>query len=122
MDLIKENGLDLMISYYDERSFVINGKEYITNLYINSLDQIVSVDKNQSSSSAIIKKATSSDGRDEIFLIGTGAKVDHDMMIELLSHPSNYPFEIMNTASAVRTFNIIKSDGRKVSAILLLNH
>jgi uncharacterized protein len=122
MDLIKESGLNLMISYYDERSFVINGKEYSTNLYINSLDHIASMDKAESNSNTIIQKAISLNSVDEIFLIGTGASLNHDMMIELLSHSSNYPFEVMNTASAVRTFNIVKSDGRKVSAILLLNH
>lgn len=58
----------------------------------------------------------------EILLLGTGEKIQFPAP-ELMSLPASrgIGLEIMDTAAACRTYNILVSENRQVVAILLLN-
>lgn len=57
----------------------------------------------------------------ELVLIGTGSK-QHFPSAAILSPliQANLGYEIMDTAAACRTFNLLATDGRKVAAALLI--
>jgi len=59
--------------------------------------------------------------RPEILLVGTGPQLrwpEHDVTAHLLSH--GIGVEVMDTAAACRTYNILMADERKVAAALLM--
>ncbi|MDH5571682.1 MAG: Mth938-like domain-containing protein [Gammaproteobacteria bacterium] len=58
----------------------------------------------------------------ELVLLGTGARLQFPVS-EILAplHQRGIGLEIMDTAAACRTFNILMSEGRKVAAALLIN-
>ena len=121
MELVKENNLPLIISYYDDQSFIINEIKYTSHLYISSTGDIRLIDSSQFVEQKIIVFTKSFVTVPEILLIGTGRNVNHLLMMNLMAGTNTYPFEIMNTSSAIRTFNVIKSEGRKIEALLQLN-
>ncbi len=57
----------------------------------------------------------------EIVLIGTGATIrfPHPRLMRALTD-AQIGFEVMDTAAACRTFNILAAEGRKVVAALLI--
>jgi len=57
----------------------------------------------------------------EILLIGTGARLRFpDPVCMKLLAESGIGFEIMDTAAACRTYNILMSEGRNVAAALII--
>jgi uncharacterized protein len=62
------------------------------------------------------------DQQPEIFILGTGEKqiFPSGHLFDLLAD-KNIGVEVMNTAAACRTFNVLASEGRKVIAALLIH-
>lgn len=57
----------------------------------------------------------------EILLIGTGAKISFPPVACLkLLVEANIGFEVMDTAAACRTYNILMAEGRNVAAALII--
>lgn len=59
----------------------------------------------------------------EILLLGTGAKL-HMLGTPFLAHAlkQGVGLEVMDTAAACRTFNILVGEGRRVAAGLIIEH
>ena len=58
--------------------------------------------------------------RPEVVLLGTGETLQFpDMVIMSSFMEQGIGFEVMNTAAACRTYNILMNEGRKVAAALL---
>jgi len=58
----------------------------------------------------------------EIILLGTGSKMQFPKPdILQVAYSKNIGIEVMDTAAACRTYNMLASDGRKVVAGLILN-
>ena len=57
----------------------------------------------------------------EVLLLGTGAQLrfPHPSLLAEL-HPQGIGGEVMDTAAACRTYNILVSEGRRVAAALLM--
>ena len=61
------------------------------------------------------------DGATEMILLGTGAEnifPPRDLMFAFARR--GIGFEVMDTAAAARTFNVLASEGRRVAAVLYL--
>lgn len=109
------------INRYDTGKAIINHEVYTRSLIITP-DQLITDWPPQAITEltphhlqAIIKLMP------EVVLIGTGEKqVFPDSKIFASLYNKNIGIEIMNTAAACRTFNILASEGRKVTAGLIL--
>mgnify|MGYP001812354238 CR=1 FL=1 len=111
-----------IINEYDEISVTINREQFQSSLYVSPDTLIRDLpikshkDLNDKSLQIIL------DLKPELVIIGTGPK-------QIFPHPSimglfadhNIGLEIMNHASACRTYTILSAEQRKVGMILILN-
>ena len=111
-----------IINEYDEISVTINREQFLSSLYVSPDTLIRDLpikshkDLNDKSLQIIL------DLKPELVIIGTGPK-------QIFTHPSimglfadhNIGLEIMNHASACRTYTILSAEQRKVGMILILN-
>jgi uncharacterized protein len=91
-------------------SLILTGREVITNWEPNQLLELTA-----SHMETVLSLEP------ELVLLGTGAR-QHFPAMEILTrfHRAQIGIEVMDTAAACRTFNILVAEGRKVAAALLM--
>ena len=109
-----------LISHFDDQHFMINERRFTNSLIVTSdfvdhwqidnLDELSSQDFEQ----LLIH-------RPELVLLGTGASAQfpHPSISQPLIQ-AQIGLEVMDTASACRTFNVLADDHRRVAALLFL--
>jgi uncharacterized protein len=114
-----------VITGYSKGSFLINEERYSGNIII-SRDKIWTWDNcdidnlSKESFETIIKDVTSKASRGNIILL-VGLGENHKVASFKLSHALsvyNINIDIMSTAAACRTYNILLAEGREVYAAL----
>ena len=91
-------------------SFALSGNEIIRDWQASSVDQLCEADFEQ-----LLAE------NPEMILLGTGAKPEfppRELVFSLARR--GIGLEVMDTAAACRTFNILVGDGRKVAAVLIV--
>ena len=102
---------------YTEKSVTFNGVEHFESIRI---DRDANVSIWNVESGILLKDFENLQIIDnEIVIIGTGFKIDYrndNLIIDSISENANY--EIMDSVSAIRTFNVLKTENRIVSIFL----
>jgi uncharacterized protein len=123
MKLFREVNADLnLVTAYDTSSVSINGQTYTESLVLMP-DQLLTpwIGKRSLPELALEDVAVLRDLKRPVVLIGTGAKQRfpaHALLVPLIE--AGIGFEIMDTGSACRTYNILASEGRNVAAALII--
>jgi uncharacterized protein len=111
-----------IINEYAENSVTINREQFFSSLYI-SPDRLIRdipiqslEDMNRQSLQVIF------DLKPEVVILGTGVKqvFPHPSIVGLFAE-HGIGLEIMNHASACRTYTILSAEHRKVGMILIMN-
>ena len=103
-------------------SFVeINKKKYAQNLIVMANKLILDWQTTDFASLTEAHFAQIVALKPEVVLLGTGEKHQflHPKILQKLTE-NNIPLECMSTAAACRTYNILMSEGRNVTAALLI--
>lgn len=107
-------------SYHPNTAFIINRLAYshsvlISSQYLSKWSPTSVEEITEESLEEVLKLKTS------IVLIGTGEKLQfpqQSLLIPLMK--AGVGFEIMNTSAACRTFEVLASEGRSITAGLIL--
>lgn len=123
MQLTLDNpGQSNIITAYDNDGFSINGQRYTCSLMLSPewLD-----DKNQPASVDALNAALAHsliDRSPDLVIVGSGSRlVFPEMEFSATLLQSNIGCEVMDTAAACRTYNVLAGEYRNVLAILILN-
>lgn len=121
MQLSIDSGAGLMIQDYSAGKIRINGNDYLCSLILTP-QQVISNWRPQHFADLIVADFTPIiDLQPDVILWGIGAEMvfpDHKLLSEV--HAARIGIEVMTTAAACRTYNLLMSDGRKVVAALML--
>ncbi len=120
MDLHKETNTELLISYYDESKIIINNNIFSSSLCITTDYKIHEVDDKIFEINALSQILANIEQEPEIIVIGTGNQTDTLLLqsIKKIQSKMSTGIELMNTPSAIRTINLLISEGRKVFSLL----
>lgn len=108
-----------LIDAYDENSVTVGGVEYRSALIVQPSGEILSW--------ALAGNGLSAEGvavlaqhKPAVVLIGTGVKqrFPHPSVLRALIE-ARIGYEVMDTGSACRTYNLLAAEGRKVLAALI---
>ena len=100
----------------------IDGERFYQSLLIDWSGQRMTYEASFNDSLNSPELATLLQMQPEILLIGSGTQkmqIPHSELARLTSQ--NMGIEVMDTAAACRTYNVLASENRKVAAILLLH-
>jgi uncharacterized protein len=110
-----------LITGYDDSFVEINKRRYAQNLIVMA-DKLI-LDWQATDFASLVEAHFEEliDLRPEVVLLGTGEKHQflHPKIYQNLT-AQNIPLECMTTAAACRTYNFLMSEGRNVSAALLI--
>lgn len=109
-----------LIEAYGPEGFRIGGKQYATSVLVSpTVTQPLSLTLDTLNAASLLPLL---DAQTEVLLIGTGMR--HEMVapaLRMALKARGIASDSMDTGAAARTFNILLSEGRKVSAALILN-
>ncbi len=112
------------ISSYAKSYIVIKNKKYFNNIIIFGSDVDNVVDPQFLSQEGLVKNKIQDLKAENLdfILFGTGKKIEQLLpsTIKFVIN-TNVPFEIMNSCSAYKTYNILLSQGKKVLSFLKLD-
>jgi len=115
------NGSGYYIRAYDEQSILIGESSYTTPILISTQSLLENWTNKSLSELHYSDFANAESLEPDILLFGSGKKLvfpDFDI-IRQLRH-KNISLEVMDTAAACRTFNVLRSEDRHVVAVLML--
>jgi uncharacterized protein len=120
MDIQENQSTDrCIITHYTANSITIDQQTYEESLLIRA-DHCEVLTAQHITDVHIELLSHATEPTPEIFLLGTGTTAVPlpPTILDFLSN-KKLPFEFMRTESAIRTFNTLIHDGRKVTAILI---
>ena len=123
MKLQPDQSASLTVTSYAATWIAINGVRYPHNLLINSKGLVLKWPCEKFVDIQVSHLDLIEPIHAEIILLGCGNKqlfVPPELFGEFISR--NMGLETMNTAAACRTFNFLASEGRRVAAVLFLEH
>jgi len=115
------NDSGFIISSYKEGALQVGNNTFSSPVLISS-DELVENWAQNSLAELVIKDfALALEWEPEILLFGSGVTLQFpDFKIIRELRACNISLEVMDTAAAARTFNVLRSEGRHVIAALLL--
>lgn len=118
---LDDNEMAHQISHFDAEKFTINKRDYKVSI-VASVNKILCPWTEKSASQLTTEDFTPIlNCKPQIIIIGTGSQmVALDPQIIAAVQSQKVGIEVMDTAAAVRTFNVLISEGRNVAAGLLL--
>lgn len=113
----------LYFSEYTDDFVAINGQKYSVSIRINNT-QVTELNEFDFScfNEAIFQEALDEANKPEVIIIGCGVTqkfIDPKIIAKLASN--GIGIEVMRTPSAIKTFNLLRSDDRSVWAWILPN-
>lgn len=122
MQFVQDTGEGFEIKAYDAESIQVDETTYYCSLII-SADAVIEVQNLRMHTDIDITLSDQFDpAKTELILIGTGDR--HEFLAPQLHSEflgKGFVIEVMTTAAACRTYNVLMSEGRKVAAILIIN-
>jgi uncharacterized protein len=122
MLLTRENPAQInQIQSYDDAAFVVNGQRFTSSLIVRAEDPVEIWSLAEFAALRVEDVAHLAALKPALVLLGTG-KRQRFPPVRLLEPliTAGIGFEIMDTGSACRTFNLLASEGRDVLAALVL--
>ena len=112
------------ISSYGENYIVIKNQKYIKNIIISELKIYENIKDEQFYNYNYVKERINENkvGKNIFLLFGTGKKIEFlpNKILEFLV-ASKISYEVMTSISAIKTYNVLLSQGRSTVAFLKLN-
>ena len=112
------------ISSYGENYIVIKKQKYIKNIIISELNIYENIKDEQFYDYNYIKERIDENkvGKNTFLLFGTGKKIEFlpNKILEFLV-TNKISYEVMTSISAIKTYNVLLSQGRSTVAFLKLN-
>ena len=112
------------ISSYGENYIVIKNQKYIKNIIISELKIYENIKDEQFYDYNYVKERINENkvGKNIFLLFGTGKKIEFlpNKILEFLV-ASKISYEVMTSISAIKTYNVLLSQGRSTVAFLKLN-
>ena len=111
------------ISSYGQDYIIIKNKKYFKNLILKNSSIDENIENKSLFSKSLVKKHIVEifNKKFDFILFGTGEKTDDlPFKTKELLITNKIPYEIMNSISAFKTYNILLSQGRKPIAFLKL--
>lgn len=121
MTLTEDTTQQLLVTHYAIEGIRIKDTLYETNILITPIGEILTWPVKTLEELDVEYRRKIIEYQPEIVIIGTGAA--HQFPdLNVIRHFSNHKIgiEIMNTAAACRTYNILVLEGRQVAAGLML--
>jgi len=117
----RELSAQLVIRGVSETSIRVNNDEYTNSIVLTPDDQLTMWSEKPIADLTDTDFGQVVDTRPEIVLLGTGAtNVFPPRELTFAFARKGIGLEVMDTAAAARTFNVLANEGRRVAAILYL--
>ncbi len=109
------------IETYGAGGFQISGEKFPTSIFLTT-DNVteLNIPAIENFTEEVFSKIESEIASTEILLVGFGTKSEFlNSSVEKIIRAKKISIEYMNTGAACRTYNVLLSEGRNVSAILI---
>jgi uncharacterized protein len=119
LQFVRESPSDFAITAFDGKAVSVGAFEYRESIAVSFNTRASAWHAAHPVTPEMISRGTALDA--EIMIIGTGAKhvfLRHDVLRPLID--ARIGFELMDSAAACRTYNVLLAEGRKVGLLLLI--